>query len=125
SVKPGRRVKGPNTPLLELPSLGPTQAEKVQTQLTLICEPGLVLQPQVKTLKNLKRQGPAGARPLVYLSKSACGPGTFAVLPAGPAPHATIRTEVARRGKDLVFASTIDYRPQGESRQVEVRLRHW
>jgi hypothetical protein len=109
-------------PRLGLPGLFPVQAENIDTHLTLVCEPGLRLEPQ--QLKNLVPRSPGSARPLVYSGTNRYQ-GVFRVLPARPAPPATIRTEVARRGKDLVFATTILYQPDGETRPIEVRLRHW
>jgi hypothetical protein len=117
SARPGR--------FFELPCVRATQTDRNETRLTLACEPGLGLVPREKAPWNLVRQGPAQVRPLVYTGKLGHYGGTFAVVPAGPAAHAAVRTEVARRGKDLVFTTTIDYRPEGEPRPVEVRLRQW
>jgi hypothetical protein len=120
---PGKKAKSPPA-RLDLPCLRPAHVQTVETRLTLACEPGLTLVPQGK-MWNLARLGPAQARLLVYSSKAPSHGATFAVLPSGPAPHAAIRTELARRDRDLVFTTTIDYRPDGEPRPIEVRLRQW
>jgi hypothetical protein len=121
----GKRPPAPAR--LELPCLRPVHEGSVRTQLRLACEAGLrvePLDPVKKSIKNLIPQGPASARPVVYTSQSREYRGLFSVV-QGQGPRARVVTEVSRRGRELLFTSTIDYREGGEPRPVELRLRNW
>jgi hypothetical protein len=129
-VGPAKRPGAPPGPArLQLPCLRVPSAQRQQTTVRLVAEPGLALSPQ--KVRNLTAAGgPAPEQEGVYTTKRtdyahSDYAGEYAVL-RGAGPKVRILTRAEVRERQVRFTAALELRPgRGGLRQLRLRLRHW
>ena len=112
----------PEQRTLALPCLRLLQPGNVRTEVVLQSRPELSLLSQFT--RNLKEQTGADPRVLRYLCSSAEYGGTFLVR-RPPVPRVQGWTQFRLEGKELVFRSSLLYRPTGTLGRINLSLSGW